>query len=345
MWIDEYERLLTSPDHPFQAAVALKRQHFPDLLFKYRAVNEHNLDALRRGYVWLAPASALNDLYDCATTLAFDAGFEDMFRARVRTYLAKQPLPRQLTEAQIQEILESESPTTKTMELMSGGEGGMSPELKAAFQRAIVSVLRAREGPINAAVTALSRSHLKLCSFSADGTASLLWSHYADSNRGYSVAYALANLPEDDIRARLLCPVFYKDKVFDGSVCLTAAARRGPNPLSVRWPIISASVKHRSWEYEREWRLINPDGEPPNGQAVPMPPPHSIYLGASMVSPDADEILRLAAHTGTPVFRMATGPDSGRLVAVAVFNAGAAAEQGVGPGDRSPTAPARKLAP
>jgi Protein of unknown function (DUF2971) len=329
MWIEEYERLLTSPDHPFQAAVDLKRQHFPDLLFKYRAVNGPNLDALRRGYVWLAPASSLNDLYDCATTLAFDAGLEDMFRAQVRTYLAKQPLPRQLAEAQIREIVESESPTTKTMDLMSGGEGGMSPELKAAFQRAIVSVLRAREGPINAAVTALSRSHLKVCSFSADGTASLLWSHYADSNRGYSVAYAPASLPYDDIRARLLCPVFYKDKVFDGSECLTAAARRGPNPLSVRWPIISASVKHRSWEYEREWRLINPDGEPPNGQAVPMPPPHSIYLGASMASPDADEILRLATHTGIPVFRMATGPDSGRLVAVAVLNAGAAAEQAV----------------
>ena len=309
MWIDEYERLLTSPDHPFQAAVDLKRQHFPALIFKYREVNPENMDALRRGYVWMAPAKSLNDLYDCTTKVAFDAGYEDMFRAEARAILANESLPRRLTEEQIQEVVASESPITRAMELMLGAEGGLSPELKAASQTALDAILRAQEGPMGEFLTELSRTHLKVCSFSADGGASLLWSHYADSNRGYCVAYSPFDLPDGDIRAGLLCPVLYKDGIFDGTECLKAGVTMGPNLLTVRWPIISASIKHRSWENEQEWRLINPDGEPPDGQAVPMPTPRSIYLGASMAAPVVENILSIAAQIGTPVFKMATGPD------------------------------------
>jgi hypothetical protein len=170
MWIDEYERLLTSPDHPFQEAVDLKRQHFPELIFKYRKIDAENLDALKSGYVWLAPASSLNDLYDCATALEFDTVFEDIFRSQARAFLANPSLPQPLTEAQILEVLASKSPKTRAMELMLDAEGGLSPERKVAFQRDIASIFRVREGLVNESLSALSRSHLKVCAFSADGT-------------------------------------------------------------------------------------------------------------------------------------------------------------------------------
>jgi hypothetical protein len=318
MWLEEYERLLRSPQQAFQAAVDLKRQHFPRSLFKYRSVNRENLDALRRNYVWMARAKDLNDPYDCATQLSFDAGFEDIFRASLRDYLAANGLADRLTEAEIQDILSSEAPSIRTAELTIGKQHEFSATHAAAFSQAIQSVLQQRGTDMNRHLAEQGRTRTNVCSFSADGTSTVLWAAYANANQGYCVEYAPDDLPPEGIILRFLCPVLYRDGVYDGTECFLAGVRLGPNPLTVRWPILSATRKNRKWEHEQEWRIIEPDGmTPQGGMALAMPSPRAVYLGMNMPLADEKRILEILAYQKVPAFRMATGPDSGALLPVA----------------------------
>ena len=280
MWLDEYESLLRSPQHAFNAAAELKRQHFPHSLFKYRSFNDQNLAALDKGSVWMAPAKSLNDPYDSATQVSFATRFEDLFRAALPSYLKDQGLSERLSESDVQDILASDSATTRTLEIAFNGGRALSADLKAAPSGSIQSRMRQREGDLNRGLAESFRAQTTVCCFTADGTSTVLWAHYADTHRGYCIEYAPGDIPPTDIKLLFLCPALYRDGVYDGTDLL-AALRTGPKLAFARWPILSASYKNRRWEYEHEWRIIEPYGmTPPEGMALVMPPPRAVYLGA-----------------------------------------------------------------
>ena len=124
----------------------------------------------------------------------------------------------------------------------------------------------------------------------------LMWSHYADSHKGFCVEYDYSGTDEDTL-SKLPLPVFYTER----------------RPL-IPWEIdeenieeiyakliLGAVTKDRIWEYENEWRiLINATG----CTEFKMPRVSCIYLGEAICENDRDEIIKIARQCCIPVKQM-----------------------------------------
>lgn len=321
MWLEEYERLLRDPaPNSFQAAVDLKARHRPPSVFKYRVVSNESLNSLRRGDVWLSRPRSFNDGYDSAMVVDHGRLMAISFCRDIRSVLSKRGLTEAFSEADIGAIVNNVDPiSTFGALLLQQDEAWAGADSEATLER-LASVRRAQIEDIERATFEMAQHTVLACCFSASGTAPALWAHYAGGSSGFCVEYDLAQLPPNDIRLRLLVPVIYGHAPLDATFAFEAALLNGPNPLTVRWPIMAASYKDRHWSSEQEWRLIDPCGAPADGndgRALPMPM-KAIYLGRKMCQDDAAKVRRAAQEHKLPVFNMQLGREASALTFVAV---------------------------
>lgn len=128
----------------------------------------------------------------------------------------------------------------------------------------------------------------------------LMWSHYADSHKGFCVEYDFSRNC-DSTQNDLPMPVVYSDsrpqipwkEALHRSVENTASATADL--------VLGVLTKDKRWEYENEWRFLIPATMDPNLQ---MPPISCIYLGAMISHRNRVKILRIAKKLGIPVKQM-----------------------------------------
>jgi hypothetical protein len=85
-----------------------------------------------------------------------------------------------------------------------------------------------------------SKSKLRVSCFTEDGNNSLMWSHYAENHTGVCLKFEPA---EDPILDKVLFPVKYTDELIDA---------KNISDFSK-----SLLTKLRTWEIEKEWRIIS----------------------------------------------------------------------------------------
>ena len=137
----------------------------------------------------------------------------------------------------------------------------------------------------------------KICCFSTDYKNRLMWSHYADSHRGFCVEYDFTNYLEDK-----LCPM---------PVCYSNIR------LKLPWEVILKQSQDREtiihfvkvllmkdevWSYENEWRLVRFE-ELGDGN-MPAPPIKCIYIGACCSEEDTKGLVEIAKELSVPVKKM-----------------------------------------
>jgi hypothetical protein len=318
-WLEEYERLLKAPG-AYQEALALKAQHFPPSLFKYRSVNQNNLDALRRDYVWAGAPKTMNDPYDSYCKADWERLGQTLSRKNLRASLAKlEKFGSKFSEEEIQRLECSDGdPLLEAMKLLLERAGGEHAAKAAEFMEVTLKAVRKNITELTAASAEMARVAARVVSFSTVGTAVTMWAHYTDNHKGYCVEYDFRTLPPDNMRLRHLYPVLYARSMVDMTFMFEPAIEMGPNDLTVRWPIVAASYKSDIWEYEKEWRLVHTAGGPGNGIALLVPPPRAVYLGMEVSAKDAEEISAAARTKGAAIFRMQRGDDAAHLVPVEV---------------------------
>ncbi len=118
----------------------------------------------------------------------------------------------------------------------------------------------------------------------------LMWSHYADSHRGFCIEYS--RTPRN-ILGKQAEPVKYQDRV--PSLSVQEITSRGGN-FDKLW-----LTKSIHWEYEKEWRLINTEG----GKSFQFPCEiKSIIFGLKMREQNRYTIRRILENRGV-LFREA----------------------------------------
>ena len=97
-----------------------------------------------------------------------------------------------------------------------------------------------------------------ICCFSTDYSSQLMWSHYADSNKGVCIEYDFSKLPKDHLLKQLVFPVTYLEKPLD----LTKMLSDKENKIydySLETAIMCSTLsKSIEWKYEKEWRIVFP---------------------------------------------------------------------------------------
>lgn len=114
--------------------------------------------------------------------------------------------------------------------------------------------------------------------------------------------YDFASLPVDHFMSRCLWPVLYNEKIYNASEIL-ANINSTEKPFNNMLAIIASLHKAKDWDYEKEWRIIIPDGTTsgPRNFSAPL---KAIYLGSRIDKADASKIYAEATEKNLPVFKM-----------------------------------------
>ena len=141
---------------------------------------------------------------------------------------------------------------------------------------------------------------------------SLMWSHYADSHRGFCVEYDFA---EADM-STLPFPVVYSN--IRPQVPWGEALTKSPENTAKATSnlMIGLLTKDKCWEYENEWRFLMVASA---STSLKMPKISCIYLGALIEDKNRNKILQFARKHRIPVRQMTVDRGEYKLHASEVF--------------------------
>lgn len=181
----------------------------------------------------------------------------------------------------------------------------------------------------NKKIFSMINSQFGVCSLTQKFNDVLMWSHYADSHKGFLIEYDLHDYIEDLKENNIfLYPVSYQDErisidenilqkinIYDISV-------EGKNTLAVLF-LKGLLTKKKDWEIEKEWRSIKILGFH-NGisdvevRKVPSPKISGIYLGNKMperVKKNINRVIRMnPSLSGVTIYEMINDISDYRLI-------------------------------
>ena len=198
-------------------------------LYKYRAMNERNILALLEKQLWFSLGANFNDPFDCSLNvpLNFMTGSSMLEFVKSQTSASFFLEKGFVNEQQINDIVIKQlNEAQKLMEEGNVADHPMSPIL-------------------NLVMASLHRSFV--CCFSKNATNHLLWSHYADSHKGFCVRYNTEVLLRD-VQPSTYGDVVYSDEALDLFSVLNSN-------INIANDIIFR--KSKCWSYEDEVRCIH----------------------------------------------------------------------------------------
>lgn len=146
--------------------------------------------------------------------------------------------------------------------------------------------------------------------FCEDVRSILMWGHYADSQKGFALEYDFRPTSQKPLSYVVLCPVVYSENRYDATEYMTWAFLRMQG-----LPAISADIsahmkvalhKSKDWEYEQEWRLIDPRLQDPYNPkpTVTQSRPKAIYYGAGIDKAHLTKLHEIAVLKGIREYEM-----------------------------------------
>lgn len=128
----------------------------------------------------------------------------------------------------------------------------------------------------------------------------LMWSHYADSHKGFCIEYDFSEVKGEG----LLLPVYYSNNrpLFPAQIVSEGIDKCMPELY--RQVMLGILTKDRVWEYENEWRIIVPAKLGIESMEYKMPRISCIYLGEAISMGNREKILEIAAELKVPVKQM-----------------------------------------
>lgn len=126
----------------------------------------------------------------------------------------------------------------------------------------------------------------------------LMWSHYADSHKGFCVEYDFSSKDFDNYYSYVF-PVIYSSirPKFPWDAYIDPNIKTGSAAI-----LLSLLTKDEAWSYEREWRILVPLSS--ENTVIPAPPITCIYLGALCSQKNRELIMPIAKKLRIPVKQM-----------------------------------------
>ncbi len=246
--------------------MTVPRKPLPPRLYKYQPFNGQTLENLTQQSVWFSAPIHLNDPYDCDL-----AGID----------------PEELTDADFQLALDYMQPLMPPEE-----KARMCPDgvLTPKFRKTLIKYL---EGVFDDE-REVRRRHRGIACFSERSDDVVMWSHYANGHRGFSLEFDTTIEPFSTAK-----PVNYDDAFPSIPLSLLFSDHAAGHDDSDTDLLLEAFVltKAKCWTYENEWRAMHMEASKRYGYG-----PHGLtglYLGAAM--PDAQRVILFRLLSGTSV--------------------------------------------
>lgn len=140
----------------------------------------------------------------------------------------------------------------------------------------------------------------------------VMWSHYANSHKGFALGYDF-NLPENDLAKELLYPVIYSDEKIDVTLDVQGvnnlrALQYRDHSVDILLGLKCSLFKAPSWEYEHEWRMVKRELENENAYSSFPLKPSEIYYGCNMTPYTYFGLHDIALRMGLKEYKMMIDP-------------------------------------
>ncbi len=315
-WIKDLRKYFFSHRHQdlnIDAAIELKKQHIPDKLYKYRAINDYSLSNLQEDTVWCSNASDFNDPYDSALSFNLSKDFLDKMLVEAIPKHVNGSNGIYFDQTSLEEIANSENTMKSFIDLLASQTGtDITPDLKKKLCDFSEEITAKQIIEMNERFNGAIRNGYKICSFSERVDSILMWSHYSKHHTGFSVEYDFKCLPVSDVRSRCMWPVLYEEDLFDASAFMMEQKKAGS--FNNLFGIIASIHKATDWKYEKEWRMVIPFGpsDPPLNYSVPAP--KAIYLGSKISEKNKEKLVLIAEKKRISIYQMKLSHNQFKMV-------------------------------
>lgn len=285
-WILEFKEKIINGS--LEEALELKSRFFPKKLFQYRSVSDEKIQSLENDNVWIGSPLLLNDPYDVHIFVE-----PDVIKKTSAISFFKSLLPESKWDAVISRVNNGEDQLEIFIEISDPNN------LRFLNMKGLNKFRNEARSYLNKQLQGLPdvwsdmRARIGVSSFSERVDSPLMWAHYAGGHKGYCVEYDFTNCDvSDDV-----LPVIYQDEIFECSYLL--------DHDKSRQLMITALVKSKDWEYEKEWRMIMLQEKALKpGLIVNVPTPKAVYLGSHMLEEDKRRIVVICKKKKIEVFKM-----------------------------------------
>lgn len=236
-------------------ATHMKRQ--PTNFYRYRTFNATTLEILCNDTMFFAHPSTFNDPMDCNPTLRCDSSLDEL-----RQLLTE--LTRRRVDAEIKAALGKARVRGDKVAMYSAKQAEVEASRvlsRIAYMATdpdnAAGATQAEEWNLTSEIERELRRHYErgVCCFSTSYSNPLLWSHYGDQHKGLCIGYKLDRVPPPTPQR-----VLYGGDRQISTSSLFRAFIEGDEPEAKALDRDVLLRKARCWSYEREWRLIGPQG-------------------------------------------------------------------------------------
>ena len=304
-WFNEYgEKAKSISSLSIDESIIEKKNHFPFAIYKYYAPTIENVSDVSNRVLWLAPPSSFNDPKDCKMDI--DEKFDKYV---LEKYVANSSLFNTTEKSTIFSVLRQKSSSIhspKIFEIIS---------TKDLYDE-VINQISQFKSVVNQYIKGLKTKDYRIACFSQFNSGNLdysqlMWSHYAQSHKGFCVEYDIEKIFTYDFEHYSFCkiandeylrgflsgsqikkilingffPVVYKSKPISlpaataFNIAKNTCCNRYLNNTQIYF-LKSLITKDLIWKYEQEWRLIVDDSLIKNiGYKIPFPFAKSISVG------------------------------------------------------------------
>lgn len=304
-----------------------KRNYFlsmtPKVLYKYRKFDEYTVDMIENGYVFLAPAGALDDPFDCLTNIDLDSIYDkDSFNlsnemmVHIVDIIFSHPHSENIDKHEMVDMIKrctingklSNDLIKKELNanrILNDEQKELFLNTMINFQNVIANIFEDDNLKKLLLFLMQSKDKVGVCSLTTKRNNKPMWSLYGDTYKGYCIEYE--TMFNNDVLPSL-CPVIYT-KEFDNNILKTMikfsletiirSVSNGRIPTDMGCFTQLICTKDSDWEYQDEWRIVGNA----NAKIKPMKI-KSIYLGFDVSEENEKTIKELAMNKAFNIFKM-----------------------------------------
>lgn len=291
---------------PIREAIS---EMLPSSLFRFRPCNDLQIEAFERDEIYAVTADRFNDPYD--TLPWFDI-------ARIVNWVEAISIPGALE--QLQSFLAAGNDLPDEFKMMLPGtywdviKRGLlaAPDIKELDRELLASKQQALSQltTLSPIIAQYAKRFSTYACFCEDVQSILMWGHYADSQKGFALEYDFRPTLLNPLPNVAICPVIYSENRYDATDYITWAFLK-----MQQMPVISTDLsahmkvalhKSKDWEYEQEWRLIDPRLQDPSNPkpTVTQYRPKAIFYGTGIDKAQLARLHKIAVRKGIREYEM-----------------------------------------
>ena len=308
------------------------QSNIPSRLYRYRAVNDHTFDALRKDEIWGSSIFSFNDPFECMPHYDPERAKELLKREmdigqiaeKYRAYKNGSSVPALqsiFSEEQLQWLFsvlpEDIQPEALENPFSLFRENALrlleccQDEFEKVFYRTLIDEQKRRS----------------IACFTESNDNSAMWGHYADSHRGFCIEYDFQKILTAcsekcaDVQhctslmmSPAIAPMIYTDVRYDASQIILPLllsrmadlAHTAIKPFYEDLLVIVKSLLTKSsvWSYENEWRMISMLPDNTLFCRIYSLKPTAVYIGVRTDEEAANTLYQICCEKDIPCYKM-----------------------------------------